>query len=538
MFNTLQLTTMKKYMALGILSLCSITTFAQSSIEPVIIPDATARKISTDGNWVACYGMTILVYNVDTKDIYAYPECSIGNGNAVALDGTTAGVVEDYAVLMKNGDIKMPEIFSEYDFSGINGITSDGKRVTGYVKNPVLNGDNPVDPFDEGITVFVPFYSDVTSDGSIEKINLLPCPEKDFLGYAPMYVTGVWISDDGKTILGKMTDSFGRMEDPVIYHENEKGEWSYITPTKAFFNPTGVVLPENPWNNAPNEPKYRDYMTPLQYAAYQKAVEESLFGGPEADPFTFMDDDMIKKYLEDYEEYENYFYTHIAEIDAYEKAYRELLETSLFFGDSVLDPNGEIFVTSGSTYDDEPDSKSMVVIGNAQTGEYKQFYSKYSGLNIYQVLSDGTVLAYTGLFTYDVLMGYILLPGAEDFIPFSEYLANTNPEYAKWLNDTFPNGEGIISASDDLSVVAGGVDILHMNLSDEVLDTYDGSIMFSYILPAVKEAGVETIELPNNDGIYRVYNLMGVKVLETTDKSELTKIGKGIYIINGKKVIM
>lgn len=40
------------------------------------------------------------------------------------------------------------------------------------------------------------------------------------------------------------------------------------------------------------------------------------------------------------------------------------------------------------------------------------------------------------------------------------------------------------------------------------------------------------------NGIYSVYNLQGMKVLSTNDASEIKGIKKGIYIINGKKVVL
>jgi hypothetical protein len=49
--------------------------------------------------------------------------------------------------------------------------------------------------------------------------------------------------------------------------------------------------------------------------------------------------------------------------------------------------------------------------------------------------------------------------------------------------------------------------------------------------------GVSTITADAN-GEYKVYNMLGVKILTTTDASELTKLSKGIYIVNGKKLVI
>ena len=527
---------MKKYLALGLLSLWGAVSFAQDALKPEIIPDATARKMSTDGKWVACYGMSLVVYNVENQNNYVYNECSLGIGNSLAIDGTLVGSQGDLAVFMKDGKITYPEVIVDNGFGAFNAITSDGTRVTGFVKNPVFMEDDSLEEYEDNITVNIPFWADVTPDGKIEKINLLPYPEKDFLGSAPMYVTGEWISEDGKTILGKMTDSYGRFEDPVVFLEDENGEWSCTTPTKPFFNPKDIKIPENPWLNYPKEPVYKDYMTGLKYQAYLEALNKYLFeGGPEVDPFDYMTEEAAQKYIEDYKAYENYFYDHKDEIDAYEEAYRELLASSVYFRESALDPSGTIFVTTAVNYDDEgKDIPSRVITFNAQTGDYKEFESQYSDLKIHQVLTDGTVLAYTGLFTYDALQGYILLPGESEFMPFSDYLAVINPEYAQWLEEYFPLGEGIISASQDLTVFAGGVDILSM---DDPSLAGDSTIL-SYVLPAVQPSGVESIADSFDDDFYRIYNMTGIKVLETKDKSELNNLGKGIYIINGKKVMI
>ena len=52
------------------------------------------------------------------------------------------------------------------------------------------------------------------------------------------------------------------------------------------------------------------------------------------------------------------------------------------------------------------------------------------------------------------------------------------------------------------------------------------------------EAGIEQITTAPEDGIYRVYNLQGMKVLETPNAYELKNLPKGLYIVNGKKILM
>ena len=40
------------------------------------------------------------------------------------------------------------------------------------------------------------------------------------------------------------------------------------------------------------------------------------------------------------------------------------------------------------------------------------------------------------------------------------------------------------------------------------------------------------------DGVYRVYNINGVNVLNTEDPLELKNLEHGLYIVNGKKIIL
>ena len=51
------------------------------------------------------------------------------------------------------------------------------------------------------------------------------------------------------------------------------------------------------------------------------------------------------------------------------------------------------------------------------------------------------------------------------------------------------------------------------------------------------DAGVEAL-FNSHDGIYRVYNTQGVKVLETENADAINNLSRGIYIVNGKKVVV
>ena len=73
----------------------------------------------------------------------------------------------------------------------------------------------------------------------------------------------------------------------------------------------------------------------------------------------------------------------------------------------------------------------------------------------------------------------------------------------------------------------------------EDYENADWDQYFSQILPLEEapDAGVSGIAA-DNDGYYRIYNLKGMAVKTTKDASELNSLPAGLYIINGKKVML
>ena len=70
-----------------------------------------------------------------------------------------------------------------------------------------------------------------------------------------------------------------------------------------------------------------------------------------------------------------------------------------------------------------------------------------------------------------------------------------------------------------------------------ILDSATGEVINSAKAYIGENSGVKDIVTESENGIFRVYNTQGISVLETEDASELNNLPKGIYIINGKKVM-
>ena len=78
-----------------------------------------------------------------------------------------------------------------------------------------------------------------------------------------------------------------------------------------------------------------------------------------------------------------------------------------------------------------------------------------------------------------------------------------------------------------------------INFWDYDYNAPDYAPCYSYILK-LGTSGVKSLidEDCNKEDILRVYNLNGINVLNTTDASALKTLPKGIYIVNGKKIII
>lgn len=101
-----------------------------------------------------------------------------------------------------------------------------------------------------------------------------------------------------------------------------------------------------------------------------------------------------------------------------------------------------------------------------------------------------------------------------------------------WNDEFVFNVHGMGLEPGNYTLVVEEATIIFMDSSWEMY--LNGEAYISLELDEISTA-VENIDVVN-DGIYSVYNLQGVKVLETTDASAIKSLNRGIYIINGKKV--
>lgn len=494
---------------------------AYAATTPEILPMFYARYVSIDGKWLTGElpdGSTLL-YDRTTSPEYAgvFEEVYLGNGNMIALDGTCVGSTYlDESVLFKGDEMIYVDALFDYNFSTLNGITPDGSRICGVVSDS------------ERKMMYVPMYMDRDENGEYTQVNLLPHPDKDFIGTAPQYCSAIWISEDGKTILGQVVDDSGMYMYPIVYRQDASGEWSYTLPSESLWNPNNIVLPENPGEFDMKVPEVKDYMTAenrekyeADYIAWQQSgYQDDLY------PDNHLEDYMSPEEYAAYEAYYNEYNEAAAIYDAKNMAYLEARaqiydESTPFIQNAcAMNVKGTKFVSTAVRY--EPDPMGWGVkefytnyIFDIEAGSFEKIESKYSNVMGHQILANGDILACTPANVYVTglpTVSYAYRHGSEDFIPFEEYLAESNPAAAEWIKEDLTADiltgydeetyeeiytsmvvSGIVSASDDFTTVAGGV--FAFMLPDAEMQELQ---FITYLFTDLKGSGVKAVDADNS----------------------------------------
>ena len=495
------------------------------ALEHQWVKNVYGLRLSPNGKYIGSMAGNASVYTIADGVDTRYETSFLGNGNCIADNGVAVGSNEPDATVMVNGVEIFPEAFKSYSYSQIDGINRPGTRICGIVNN---RANSPIK--------YVPYVADIDASGVVTNLVKLPFPERDFFNMAPAYVTALCISDDGKTIGGQVTDWRGMYVYPIVYQENN-GQWSYTLPSEELFNPEGEEILENPWIDEPVFPEPENFIAdPVARQAYLEAYEAySVGGGPEPDPEDYMTPEEYQKYTAAVEKYNVWYNGKKSYIREYAIWYARMLTTSPSFtlNETALSPTGAIYAQRGGVNNQNGDHLTEIYTFNLENGEIKQYETPDNDYFPQQVLADGTILITKGL--KEVPTAYILLPGNYEFMTIQEYFDSIgHGEVAEWLDELCPGGTGVVNMSADKSVMTGALYAAQMADFDFEFSDYYYSTYIVYL----GEAGVESIIDQSPDGIYKVYNLQGVKVLETKDGAELNSLGKGVYVINGKKVIL
>lgn len=561
---------MKKTLLLGAMCLAASGAFAQ--VAPEILPYLYGQKISPDGKWIVGEspdGESMVVYDrtTDPEDAGVFSQMYIGNGNTFSLDGTCVGSTwMDEGILINGGEMVFVEAVQGASFCALNGITADAKRICGTISNPDQ---------EPGVMMYVPFYLDMDETGENGEVHYLPHPDKDFVKDTPQYVSAVWISNDGKTIVGQVVDASGMFIYPIVYKENEAGEWAYSLPTEVLWNPNNIELPENPGDFDMEYPQPTAYMTTEEEEAYNEAYNAWIESGYDSalypEPTDFMSEEDKADYSQALEEYQKASEEYNEKIFAYVDTRNQIYDESVPFLQNGLAMNadGSKFAAASELYVPNDDPMSWMpfktvyetYVFNTADGSFTKIESKYTDIVPNQLLADGQIIGSTPAQGLTPTCSYVYLPGNDDYLPLEEYLAINNPEAAQWINENLmaevetdydPETwepiytpmltTGHISVSDDFSVIAGGV--MSYMLPDEEYAEYG---YMTYVFDGMRSA-VKAISADNAsvkalrggvlviNGVVSdlaVYDFSGRKLFSMNEASGNvnTNLNNGIYVV-------
>ena len=209
-------------------------------------------------------------------------------------------------------------------------------------------------------------------------------------------------------------------------------------------------------------------------------------------------------------------------------------------------------IENDTLYNDEP---AMVLSWqNDDNDETGSMLIKVDGEKVYFMPVDKEIFEWYLFYDFGLAPGegcYVYRPGQiyADGNPYRTYIKCTgikenDPAFDGW--DTMSLMEYSSEECDDI-FPQEGIWIKGLASENGVLENNrfgmdgGGSTLLRAILngEVIYEKGSASIkDLEENTGNYKVYNINGVKVLETKDKSALESLPSGLYIIIGKKTLI
>ncbi|MDE6417075.1 MAG: hypothetical protein K2K68_08635 [Duncaniella sp.] len=561
---------MKKTLLLILAAAASAGASAQFKT-PALYDETAIQRITPDGRYMfsEVYGTVKIFDRVEgTEKEFAASEdmviyYSLGLGNCVTSDGGILLASTNYATpdasYLQNGEWHTLNVPDSEKSNLANGITPDGSRICGSIGLNEMTFD--------AVIMMVPAYWDRNADGTYGECKLLPHPDKDLYGETPQYVTAVSIADDGKTIVGQMVFSSGAMTIPVVYKQDDKGEWSYSLPTKDLFNPEGLEPVENP-GDGPMPPSYEDYMTEEELAALD-AAEKAYFNNeiPDYPDFQdFMTDEEKAAYAAALEAYQTVYDEWQVKWDAYDTYTTEVNSASpnFVFNNCMLSTDGKSIVSTLEALDPNADPWSWFATMintpcsvNIETGELVKVDTELSLLSS-AVANDGIILAHNGQQSVP-MEGYVIKNG--EITTLQEYLNTISPDYGAWITKNMSHEvvvaydeetweeifaectfTGIPAATPDLSVIAVWNNCpwdFSINAQSAVFEATPlaGISSVNAAVKNIKVVANGVVSVPDGFTALQVYNLNGQCVKFVSEPSGMVKlnVAPGAYIVKATR---
>ena len=561
---------MKKILLTVCAALAAGSLFA---VEPTIINGNGIRVFSQNGKYALCDvgGGNAILIDLTTGEQKEFlcdewtndPFYTIGMGNCLANDGTVLSSTRngENAAYYKNGEWhELSVINNETGFyNSANGITPDGKVICGSLANAAFS-------LDASGAMSVPAVWTLQNDGTYGEYTLLPHPDKDLFGNNFQYITAIAISDDGKTVVGQTVDGSGMMNEPIVYKQDENGEWSYELPIHNLYNPDGLVLPEDP-GDGPMPPSIESFMTEEEKAAYNQAMADWQADGYDYSKYPNAQDyisaENYAKYEEAYAEYQKVF----EEWDAASIAYSEVkyaIQSSspnFVFNNVVISPDGKYYGSTAEAEDPNADPWSwMPVVTNTPwaidltTKEVTKYDEESREIDCF---IDGGVIVSNGIYA-EQPQSYIIKDGVTTSV--YDYLSALSPEMAKWCQENFdhvvemevynPDIEDFEVVPTELCITGlafASYDMKHLSAYAQA--TWDNYDPIGWYFPLAELSGVSNVVADSAAALVKVqgdvvvvsdavvaldvYNAAGALVLSRQNPAQATQLNltEGVYIV-------
>lgn len=508
---------MKKLLLLVMTMLSTSFMSAQIMKE---IPGLRYHAMSENGKWMlAVDNGYIGILNTETDELQEYCDgvtgYTLGMGNMVTNDGFLVGNIDGAPSILdiEKKEWKQLPVKKGDTYSSANAITNSRKYIVGYIGNS--NGF--------GNTTMEPVIWTMNSDGTYADYEKLPYPEKDFTGVAPQYILPNCISEDG-TVIGAQLVRQDNECLPMIYKKAEDGTWTYEVYDKGLCE-EGTEFPEFP-TEEPIVPSYYDYLSQEEAGAYKQDSTEyadSLWAytiGESTqrptyypDPKYYMTEENLNMYNEAWDNYVTLSDEYLQKLTNFRSFYYEHVTPNFYTMNGVwLSTNGKYYATTCKKgWEGTIGDAALLTVG-----ETSELYDYKDGLSGYCVTNDGD------FFVSDAGTAYVYPANNKEKVTLIDWLRSKGEtEAADWLSD---KETGIAICSGDGRVISGYFGAAGI---------YDSWLIKLDETPT----GITGIEQDGNSHV-KAYDLQGRIVAEGEYNEVRNNLKRGIYIINGRKVVV
>lgn len=532
---------------------------AEPMTSPCVIENVTVQFVSPNGKYMVSNPYEDLsIIDLETGqrwDYSAYDEnyestgfsYRVGVGNIISNTGVVlASTLYDCnAAYWKNGE--WHDLHSE-GCKGVglaNGVTPDGSRICGSLNLDLAEFTSE--------TMQIPVYWDAEGDG-YGAYHVLPCPTLDFTGRAPIYITAVTISADGKTIAGQVQDYSGAFNEPIFYVQDADGNWSYSMPLNKVYRPEGKEWPKYP-DDLPDRPDAEDYMTDTQKAEYQQALSDWYASGYDPtlypEPTDYLSDEAKAEYNEASDEWDALAAVYNSELNAFTEVFEPFAATLPFFEYNTWTITADGTKVGANLIESDiptpenpwPEEWTYPVRFDVATGEYQKI-GQIKNLIVWSVLDDGRITASNSLME-NVLTGYIENEQGQ-MVPIDEYISTLRPDYGTWIKENMTHevevdydpdtyepiyGEKLISGAPVMTPDGSKI----LTWATNTWDMEEGAPMYyGYYFDMKAGSGVGNTVADSAKAeveSYEIYDVNGRLLMQTADKAAITNLAKGVYLV-------